>query len=91
MRRLRHAADLPLSRQRLDRRHHRLAGPAGTGAAEHQYGTESRLAWFATMPHLPAASTAESMQAERQRRLVCYQHPDHDTADGCWPPITTTC
>ncbi|MFO1119978.1 MAG: hypothetical protein U1E38_07760 [Rhodospirillales bacterium] len=43
------------------------------------------------MPHLPAASTAESMQAERQRRLVCYQHPDHDTADGCWPPITTTC
>ena len=51
-----------------------------------QYGTESRLAWFASMPGLPAASTGESMPEERQRRLVCYQHPDHDTPIEWRPP-----
>ena len=51
-----------------------------------QYGIESRLAWFATMTDLPATSTAESMQGERQLRLVRYQHPDHDTPDDWQPP-----
>ncbi len=55
-------------------------------APERQYGIESRQPWFATLAGLPASSTAESMQPERQRALVCYQHPDHDTPDGWRPP-----
>ncbi len=55
-------------------------------APERQYGIESRQPWFATLADLPAASTVDSMQPQRQQRLVCYQHPDHDTPDGWQPP-----
>lgn len=56
-----------------------------------QFGSESRLPWFATMIDLPATSTGESMQPERQARLVSYQHPDHDTPDDWRPPAADRC
>jgi len=50
-----------------------------------QYGVESRLPWFAQMASLPERSTAESLELERARRIVGFQHPDHDTPPD-WRP-----
>ena len=54
-----------------------------------QYGAESRLPWFDTLIALPSATTAESMEQNRQARLVDYQHPDHDTSPD-WRPRSGT-
>lgn len=51
-----------------------------------QYGSESQVSWFAALVSLPASSTAENMQQERQARIVSYQHPDHDTPEDWRPP-----
>lgn len=52
-----------------------------------QYGLESRLPWFASMADLPGRTTSEGMDPGRVRRMVNYQHPDHDT-DADWrPPV----
>ena len=53
-----------------------------------QYGIESRLPWLENMADMPCSSTAESMEADRQARLVNYQHPDGDTSID-WRPLTT--
>lgn len=47
----------------------------------HQYGIESRMLWFDRLHRLPASTTSESMDRDRQARMVNYQHPDHDAAD----------
>ena len=39
-----------------------------------QYGVESRLPWFVTLPALPAVETEEKFAG-----LVRHQHPDHET------------
>jgi hypothetical protein len=61
-----------------------LDRPAEVPPRKH-YGIESRLAWIETIAALPGDPTADSMEPERQKRLVSFQHPDHDTADG-WRP-----
>jgi hypothetical protein len=45
-----------------------------------QFGIESRMPWFDQLSSLPTATTADSMEQERQTRLINHQHPDHDTA-----------
>jgi hypothetical protein len=53
---------------------------------ERHFGVEGRLAWLAGVDALPGETTDASMPAERQARIVGYQHPDHDTPDGWTPP-----
>jgi hypothetical protein len=50
-----------------------------------QFGIESRMPWFDQLSSLPTATTADSMEQERQTRLINHQHPDHDTAPD-WRP-----
>src|SRR5205085_12272780 len=50
------------------------------------YGIEGRLAWLDRIGTLSSETTDESMAADRQRRLVDYQHPDQDTPAGWAPP-----
>ena len=50
------------------------------------YGIEGRLGWLDRIGTLPVETTDESMAADRQRRFVDYQHPDHDTPAGWAPP-----
>jgi hypothetical protein len=49
------------------------------------YGTESRIGWLDHLEGLPGETTAESMSADRARKFVNHQHPDHDTPPG-WAP-----
>ena len=49
------------------------------------YGLESRIGWLDHLDGLPGETTAESMSAERARKFVNYQHPDHDTPPE-WAP-----
>lgn len=49
------------------------------------YGFESRIGWLDNIDSLPAETTQEFMSAERARRYVNHQHPDHDTPAD-WPP-----
>lgn len=50
-----------------------------------QYGIESRMPWFDDLAALPATTTSESMERDRQARLINHQHPDHDTPPD-WRP-----
>jgi hypothetical protein len=50
------------------------------------YGIEGRLAWLDRIGTLPFETTDEAMAADRQRRFVDYQHPDHDTPADWAPP-----
>ena len=50
-----------------------------------QFGIESRMPWFDHLAALPATTTSESMERDRQARLVNYQHPDEDTPPE-WRP-----
>ena len=50
------------------------------------YGIESRLGWLDHIGVLPGETTQASMTAERARRFVNYQHPDHDTEADWTPP-----
>jgi hypothetical protein len=50
-----------------------------------QFGIESRMPWFDRLSSLPATTTADSMEQERQARLINHQHPDRDTAPD-WRP-----
>lgn len=58
--------------------------PAGTPPQRH-YGLESKLDWFEAIVTLPGDVTAETMERDRQARMVSHQHPDHDTPDD-WRP-----
>jgi hypothetical protein len=49
------------------------------------YGIESRVSWLDRLNELPVETTPEAMSADRARRFVSYQHPDHDTPEG-WTP-----
>ncbi|HEV8678622.1 MAG TPA: GFA family protein [Stellaceae bacterium] len=49
------------------------------------YGIEGRIGWLDTIDGLPGETTAASMSAERARKFVSYQHPDHDT-EADWAP-----
>ena len=50
------------------------------------YGIEGRLRWLDHIGTLPFETTDESMAADRQRRFVDYQHPDHETPADWAPP-----
>jgi hypothetical protein len=43
-----------------------------------QVGTESKVAWFATLEKLPAKRTDEAVTPEMLARYKSLQHPDHD-------------
>jgi hypothetical protein len=43
-----------------------------------QFGTESRLAWVASIVNMPSRSTLENMGAEKLKSVVSHQHPDHE-------------
>src|SRR4051812_49210347 len=43
------------------------------------YGFKGRVSWLDRIDSLPAETTEESMPAERSKKYVDYQHPDHDT------------
>lgn len=64
-----------------------LDTPAEAPPRKH-YGVESRVAWLDAIAALPSELTEDSMEPERQSRLVDYQHPDHDTPDD-WTPAKT--
>jgi hypothetical protein len=49
-------------------------------------GVESRLHWVDTLSTLPAQTTEELYSTRKQRRIVSYQHPDHDTPADWSPP-----
>jgi hypothetical protein len=55
-----------------------------------QYGIESRLAWFGTLPSLPGDLTTEQDAPELAQKIAAssHQHPDHDTP--AWPPALET-
>lgn len=53
---------------------------------ERHYGIERRLAWLSRIDTLPSETTGASMPAELARKLVSYQHPDHDTPADWSPP-----
>lgn len=46
---------------------------------QHQYGIESKVAWFDDILALPARRTEEWLPADRAAGMVNRQHPDHDT------------
>ena len=55
-----------------------------------QYGTESRLPWFADLAALPETRTEDDLPADLQAAKNSAQHPDHDTGgsvrqDGSHP------
>jgi hypothetical protein len=50
-----------------------------------QYGIEGRLSWLERIAALPFETTDDMMPADRKRRYVNHQHPDHDTPEG-WTP-----
>ena len=50
----------------------------GKVAVEDQYGVESRLPAFETLPLLPGETTEEGTPPERMAKLVSRQHPDQD-------------
>ena len=50
------------------------------------YGIESRIGWLDMIASLPTETTQESMSAERTRKYVNYQHPDHETPADWSPP-----
>lgn len=53
-----------------------------------QYGTESRMPWFAALGGLPGEETEDSQEQDGVPmsviRASVRQHPDHDTRT--WPP-----
>ena len=53
---------------------------------EGQVGVESKVAWFDSMPGLPAETTNENNPAAARGRYQTHQHPDHDTKR--WPSQT---
>src|SRR5262249_8473373 len=55
-------------------------------APQNQYGIESRLSWFGTLPALPGDQTTEQDSPGLAARIAAsnHQHPDHETA--VWPP-----
>ena len=53
-----------------------LDDPAAVKPAN-QYGTESRMPWFAELSALPGTRT-EDDQPDALAHLTSYQHPDHD-------------
>ena len=46
---------------------------------EKQFGTESRLSWFAELHSLPGTTTEELIPPELLSRIQSRQHPDHET------------
>jgi hypothetical protein len=50
------------------------------------YGIEGRISWLDRIGSLPIETTDEAMATERKRRIVNYQHPDHDTPPDWKPP-----
>lgn len=42
-------------------------------------GTESQLAWVASIGSLPGSTTGALSNADAVERIISYQHPDHDT------------
>ena len=50
-----------------------------------QFGIESRLSYFATLPGLPGEKTTEDEEPALAAKIAAsnHQHPDHDTA--AWP------
>ena len=48
-------------------------------------GNESRLPWIDALPSLPAP-TEELYATRKPRRIVSFQHPDHDTPPNWAPP-----
>jgi hypothetical protein len=78
----------PLTFQYLDEPHEisialgTLDDPAAVPPL-HQYGLESRMPWFATLPGLPAETTAASTPPALLAAIHNLQHPDHDTPQ--WP------
>ena len=53
---------------------------------ENQYGIESRISWFESLPSLPGEKTTEEDNPDLARKIAAtnHQHPDHDT--DRWPP-----
>ena len=51
----------------------------------YEVGTESKLAWLATLSNLPGKTTAANSGAAEIANIESYQHPDHDT-DADWTP-----
>ena len=50
-----------------------------------QYGNESRVAWYGSLPSLPGTHPTYSVDPKGLRiKASNRQHPDHDTTD--WPP-----
>jgi hypothetical protein len=44
-----------------------------------QYGTESRLPWFADLAGLPETRTEDDLPADLEAAKTSAQHPDHDS------------
>ena len=42
-------------------------------------GEESRVAWLDAVPSLPTKTTEQNYANRNKRRVVSFQHPDHDT------------
>ncbi len=55
-----------------------LDEPARVRPSE-QFGTESRMPWFAELHLLPETATEDDIPPERLAKLKSLQHPDHDT------------
>jgi hypothetical protein len=49
-------------------------------------GNENRLPWIDVLPSLPAQTTEELYSTRKPRRIVSFQHPDHDTPPDWAPP-----
>jgi hypothetical protein len=45
----------------------------------YEVGTESKLAWLATLPDLPGKTTLQNVGPDLLARIESHQHPDHDT------------
>lgn len=62
-----------------------LDDPAGL-APTRATGTESKLHWLDAVPSLPARTTQQNYEGRGKRRIVSFQHPDHDTLADWSPP-----
>ncbi|MGH6814297.1 MAG: GFA family protein [Hyphomicrobiaceae bacterium] len=54
----------------------------------HAVGLEGQASWLADLLRIPSKTTAESIGAEQEARIVNYQHPDRNM-DASWTPDTT--
>jgi hypothetical protein len=54
-------------------------------APTYAVGVESKLAWLASLPTMPAKTTIDNVGPDTAGAVVSCQHPDHDTEAG-WTP-----